>query len=631
MIQDSVALMTVFDVAIVGAAVYACHVLFTATRRAWHDRIRLGVMLVLASIGFIALFYLADLVAMHLLPFAIGRPAAMSFMDALHAHVSWYVTLAAVFGTAAGLVLIVRGVGTTLAEMDEATLRFRTFIEQLPSAISFKRADGRYIMGNSRFNEWFNPDGENIVGRRTRDFVDSAHAEDVDAMEAEVLETRGTVVRELEVPTVHAGDLPVLLQKFPVVGRNGEILGIGTIESDISRIKQTEERLERSLKLLNDAMEVARLGFWEWDEVDDRVISYSNGALQLLGMDGRDDQQVEMPGPRYVARIHPDDRENYLATTTFATNRADRFEIEYRLFASDGSIRHIREVGRAVRDADGRALKSFGTIQDVTERATWEQSLQEAREEAEQANRAKTEFLAHMSHELRTPLNSILGFAQMIAGEFRDREGNPRHVEYARDIERSGQHLLQVINDILDLSRIEAGKIALDIAPFDVAACVRASVRLVAGAASGPASRFAIEVTDPPPVLEADERYIRQILINILSNAAKFTPQDGRIETRAETATDGGVVIHISDTGCGISADDLPRVLIPFGQARRNAALSHQGVGLGLSLSKRLAELHGGTLEIESELGRGTVVTLRFPKRAAAAVQGGAGTARNVS
>jgi signal transduction histidine kinase len=226
---------------------------------------------------------------------------------------------------------------------------------------------------------------------------------------------------------------------------------------------------------------------------------------------------------------------------------------------------------------------------------------------------AKSAFLANMSHELRTPLNSIIGFSEVMRNESFGPLGSERYAEYVRGIRDSGMHLLAVINDILDLSKAEAGKLKLRNEPVEISVLLADATRVMVEQVETAGLTLVNECLEPLPPLMGDGRKILQILLNLLSNAVKFTPKGGRITVSAEIEPGGDVVVKVADTGVGMSADDIKVALSAFGQVDHQRNRHHQGTGLGLSLSRQLAQLHGGALEMTSIVDEGTVVTLRLP------------------
>jgi PAS domain S-box-containing protein len=264
-------------------------------------------------------------------------------------------------------------------------------------------------------------------------------------------------------------------------------------------------------------------------------------------------------------------------------------------------------------DADGRFAGYRGTARDITRQVEAEASLREAKEAAEAANIAKSQFLANMSHELRTPLNAIIGFSEALElGMMGQLE--PRQAEYAQLIHQSGEHLHNVINDILDLAKVDAGKFELHeergVEPHIV---IDACVILMKSNAVAGGIRLSIEIEEWLPRLVADPTRLKQILLNLLSNAIKFTKPGGTVAAAARRGADGGVAFAVSDTGSGMTPDDIVVALEPFGQVEPNETRRHEGTGLGLPLARRLAELHGGSLDIVSEKGRGTTVIVTLP------------------
>jgi two-component system cell cycle sensor histidine kinase PleC len=242
-----------------------------------------------------------------------------------------------------------------------------------------------------------------------------------------------------------------------------------------------------------------------------------------------------------------------------------------------------------------------------------QKELDRARREAESSSRSQTEFLANMSHELRTPLNAIIGFSEILTHQLFGPLGNERYLQYVHDIHRSGTHLMKVIGDILDLSKIEAGKLELSPGLVDPIALVNEATRMVRCAADDKGIALILDVKGCGGPIEVDETKLIQVLINLLSNAVKFTQQGGRILVVAAHAVDGSFSIGVADSGIGMYDDEIEIALEPFGQVEPHLNRRHGGTGLGLPLAKSLVELHGGHIEIESEKGVGTTVTIHLP------------------
>jgi two-component system cell cycle sensor histidine kinase PleC len=234
----------------------------------------------------------------------------------------------------------------------------------------------------------------------------------------------------------------------------------------------------------------------------------------------------------------------------------------------------------------------------------------EERQKAEEASRAKSTFLANMSHELRTPLNAVIGFSEIMAKELFGPLANDQYKQYASDIYDSGNHLLELINDILDMAKIEAGKLTLSPRPLDPTVAIEQAVRLTKRKAEEKGLSIVIDAEGLPEI-EADHRAIKQILLNLLSNAVKFTDH-GAIMVHAR-GTPHGLTLRVVDTGCGIPPEHLPRLARPFEQVEQELTRNNPGTGLGLALTKSLTEMHGGKLSIQSEVGRGTIVTVTLP------------------
>src|SRR5690606_11315149 len=265
------------------------------------------------------------------------------------------------------------------------------------------------------------------------------------------------------------------------------------------------------------------------------------------------------------------------------------------------------------RDASGDTTALYGLLQDVTAEKRNRIALQHALEETEAANRAKSRFLATMSHELRTPLNAIIGFSEMMNAELLGPLGNKRYVDYAASINESGRYLLDLINDILDMSKIEAGKYELVHEPVNVVKAIRLSCHMVENTVRDKGLTLTLKNSNENPVIEADRRAFMQVILNVLSNAVKFTETGGTVTVNVTDAPENRIKIEVQDTGIGIPADKLNRIGQPFEQVSGAMTRGHGGTGLGLAITKKLVEMHDGEMQITSVYGQGTTVTIVFP------------------
>lgn len=276
-------------------------------------------------------------------------------------------------------------------------------------------------------------------------------------------------------------------------------------------------------------------------------------------------------------------------------------------------MRAVNVHKNVVRNRDSEIVGLVAVITDVTEQREFEAELIRAKEVAEFSDRAKSEFLANMSHELRTPLNAIIGFSQVISDELFGPITIPRYREYASDINFSGQHLLAIIGDLLDISKIEAGELELLSEWLDIESEIGVCVSMIEDRAKRSNVNIVLDIEDGLPQIFADSTRLRQIVLNLLSNAVKFSDADSDILLAANRDDDGNLSLVIKDTGIGMAPEDIPKALEPFQQIGSRQSVSNEGTGLGLALVKRLVELHDGRLEVESKLREGTVVTVTFP------------------
>jgi PAS domain S-box-containing protein len=342
---------------------------------------------------------------------------------------------------------------------------------------------------------------------------------------------------------------------------------------------------------------------------NDELVSVSDAFERILGRRAAEDMRYG----RYLEIIHPDDRDEALKLNG-RPRPGELRKATYRVMHADGHYIWVEVMNRGTVDPVTGVFHEIGVARDITERKEHELALEAAQRRAEAANRAKTVFLANMSHELRTPLNAILGFSEIMRRELMGPVGCENYREYMKMIHESGQLLLSVIANILDMAKIETGRLTLDpmhteVAPM-VSECVRTFAADAARAGVTIGTRLGVDA------VHADARALKQMLGNLLSNAVKFTPRGGNVLVEAEQA-DGCAAFRIHDTGIGIAPEALERLGRPFEYGRPEAMLAKAapGAGLGLALVRALAEAHGGAFAIDSQLGIGTTVTIRLPQQ----------------
>lgn len=335
------------------------------------------------------------------------------------------------------------------------------------------------------------------------------------------------------------------------------------------------------------------------------VLSAPQAAESIVGV-----QASELLGNGLFDRVHVADRPAYLAALADAASLNEERSLELRIRCGAGQFRWV-DMRCLPRESGAGEREVIAVLRDISERKSQDRAIETARAESERADAAKIRFIATMSHELRTPLNAIIGFSDMLTNESLELDPR-RRLEYAKLINDSGHHLLSVVNGILDVSKMENGNFEITPEPFTPAPAIESCADLLALKAQDAGVELTMRIAPDLPDVAADRRAFNQILINLISNAVKFTPRGGRVTVSARC--DGPkLAVTVEDTGVGIGESDLPRLGEAFFQGRASYDRRHDGTGLGLSIVKGLVHLHGGEVDIKSRLGEGTRVTVRLP------------------
>lgn len=363
-----------------------------------------------------------------------------------------------------------------------------------------------------------------------------------------------------------------------------------------------------ALLLLTSIFDASEVGIIVTDH-SRRIVKVNDSFIRIYGWE-RDD----LVGKDFIKIIADDDRDWAKRNHEQFIDEGVRSTGEMRVQRKNGSVANTLITTATLELSNNRRFQ-VTTVMDITMRKQMEMSLRYAKEQADTANHAKSSFLANMSHELRTPLNAIIGFSEMMLNETFGALGHEKYKEYLEDVHLSARHLLEIINEVLDMSKIEAGRVELDEKEIDVRALMQSVTRIMMSRAFSSGLEIVEEIDRDLPALNADPRLVRQILINLVTNAVKYSENGGKITIKAHINDQGQMDIVVSDTGVGIPKDRIQEAMEPFSQVNDPVeARGFQGTGLGLPLAKAMTELHGGSLQLESEVNAGTTVTVTFPE-----------------
>jgi len=542
-----------------------------------------------------------------------AMPAACDIATDEGQTMHWRVRHAGVFDGSGRLIAIS---GTLLDITDLVAARFQMHVaqERLDDLTRLAsdwvwETDGALVLTfvSSRVREVLGFQPIELIGRSLRDIVHFTGASG-DPFEALAYKP----FRDLAATMVHRDGTPRLFQvsALPVfAATSGEFLGFRGTARDVTEQTESSARAARLQNQLTQAIESISEGFALFDPEDRLVLCNEKFRLSFTRVA---DQIV--PGSRFEDLIRAALEAGEIAVP--AGEREAWLANRLRMRAEPRTSFEVALSGkRWIKVSDHRTADGsmVGVRTDISDLKAREEALFAAKEAAEIASRSKSDFLANISHELRTPLNAIIGFSEIMREELFGPLGSPQYREYIGDVFDSAQHLLKVINDILDIAKAEAGKLDLVEDDVDIYRVVGAATRLVHERAQR--GDVAIRMRLPPglPALAADERKLKQILLNLLTNAVKFTPPGGAIEVAGRLAETGDFLLTVTDTGIGIAADDIATALASFGQVDSKLARKYEGTGLGLPLTNAMVKLHGGEMTIESEVGEGTTVTIRLP------------------
>jgi PAS domain S-box-containing protein len=515
-----------------------------------------------------------------------------------------------------------RGTGTDITveieagyRAEQARSRLVDAVESLSQGFALFDSDDRFVLCNSKYRELHAGIADMLVPGHEFFSMIAALA-DSELQEATAGDRMVWATKRLKAHAQGDGRFEYRCGQrwLMVTERRTRDGGVVCLETDITDLKQRETELSRLAaqnEKLAAAVSAATSGILITDpNAPGNPIVFVNPAFSTLtgypaeAALGRNARMLQ--GPDTDTRAVEALRQAIDAGQPIVTDL-----LNYR---SDGSTFWNELNLSPVRSADGALTYFVGIMTDITYRKDVEQALVTAKTAAELGNRAKTEFLANMSHELRTPLNAIIGFSEVMKGEMFGPIGHDQYREYAGDILRSGQHLLDVINDVLDMSKIEAGRMELREEVVELGDAISSCLKLIGQRVLEMEHKLIVEAPADSPRLLADAHMVKRILLNLLSNAVKFTPRGGTITLKATPHANGDLTVSVSDTGIGIAADDLEKVWLPFSQVENPMQRKYQGTGLGLPLVRSMAELHQASVDISSVVGAGTTVTVHFPR-----------------
>lgn len=473
-----------------------------------------------------------------------------------------------------------------------------------------RASDGSFALVsiNKKAREYFSKDEAEIIGKTVFEILDPENASHLThSFEVCVKRKKPVTIQSLPTfpGTIHVPGFWI----NPVVNEAGNVTYIDIVaQPNVTDDSVLQRERDDALLLLTSIFDVSEVGILVTDH-NRRIVKVNDSFVRIYGWNRND-----LIGLDFINIIAEDERDMARQNHEDFIRGGIRSSGEMKLIRKNTSAANVLFTTATLELSQKRRFQ-VTTIMDITLRKQMEFSLRIAKEQADAANHAKSAFLANMSHELRTPLNAIIGFSEMIIKETFGALGHAKYKEYQSDIHMSAKHLLEIINEVLDMSKIEAGKVELDEQEIDMNRLIESVTRIMANKAFSSGLDIIEKVDAGLPYLYADPRLIRQILINLLTNAIKYSNHKGTIEVMTTLDAEGNMVLVVEDHGVGIPKNRIREAMEPFGQIHEPTRSNvQQGTGLGLPLTKAMAELHGGIFDIESDTGQGTKVTITFPK-----------------
>ena len=489
------------------------------------------------------------------------------------------------------------------------TFMLHAMVDRMPEGIAIWDKDDRLVLCNQAYRD--------VFGRIEGCLREGVHFDDVLRAEMDAAYAPVSATASWFEQRQHRHWIGDVGERRKIGGREYETIdcqcangGILTFVRDVTELAAKELDLRNVQERYALVSLASNEGLWDLDLRSGRFYI----SPRVLSIIGSESDPGDFRREDWIATIHPDDLEDYhLGWRAHLGGESLIFDMEYRVHRENGELCWIADRALALRDSTGHAYRIAGSVTDITARKLAEVEITQARDAAEVASHAKSQFLANVSHELRTPLNSIIGFSDLLSDTQNSQLGEDDRRGFLQSINQSGRDLLVVINDILDMSRIETGDLKLAEGAVDLEQCIEGTIALISEQAAAKSLILLESLPDDLPDLIGDQAKIKQMLLNLLTNAVKFTEAGGENEIGVKFDSRSGLDLFVRDNGVGMDEAELARARLSFAQLNDSASRQHGGLGLGLAITTAVAELHGGSFTLSSEPGAGTKATLHFP------------------